>query len=32
LSDLLVRKERYTVLSNAISAVAEFVLERTKHS
>ena len=32
LSDLLVRKERYTVLPNAVSAVAEFVLERIKHS
>ena len=32
LSDLLARKERYTVLPNAVSAVREFVLERTKHS
>ena len=32
LSDLLGRKERYTILPNAISAVREFVLERTRNS
>jgi threonine synthase len=32
LSDLLSRKERYTVLPNAVSAVKDFVLERTQHS
>jgi threonine synthase len=32
LSDLLSRKERYTVLPNAVSAVRDFVLERTQHS
>jgi threonine synthase len=32
LSDLLSRKERYTVLPPAVSAVKDFVLERTRHS
>jgi len=32
LSDLLTRKERYTVLSNTVAAVADFVLEHTRHS
>jgi threonine synthase len=31
LSDLLSRKERYTVLPNAIAAVKDFVLENTRH-
>ena len=31
LSDLLSRKERYTVLPNALAEVKAFVLERARH-
>jgi threonine synthase len=32
LSDILSRKERYTVLPNAVSAVRDFIVERLRHS
>lgn len=32
LADILSRKERYTVLPNAVSAVRDFILERVRHS